>query len=103
MVSFMSAPTVTDIVDGSRPVNCAPASGSTFPIGMTTVMCTASDTRGNSSNASFTVTVKRVAQQLTDLQRAVTGLGPGVSFVNKVENTLAAVQAGNIAQACMTP
>jgi hypothetical protein len=46
-----------DLVDGSRPVTCSPASGSTFPIGMTTVQCSASDTHTNTANGSFTVTV----------------------------------------------
>ncbi len=38
-------------------VSCTPASGSTFPGGATTVSCNATDTAGNSSNCSFTVTV----------------------------------------------
>jgi len=37
--------------------SCAPASGSTFPIGVTTVTCTALDLAGNSTTRSFTVTV----------------------------------------------
>ena len=36
-----------------------PASGSTFAVGMTTVTTTASDSCGNSTNCSFTVTVNR--------------------------------------------
>jgi hypothetical protein len=36
---------------------CTPSSGSFFPIGSTTVMCTATDSSGNSSTASFTVQV----------------------------------------------
>jgi hypothetical protein len=56
-------PTVTfttsanDLVDGSVAVTCAPPSGSTFANGTTTVVCTASDSRNNSSTGSFTVTV----------------------------------------------
>jgi hypothetical protein len=39
-------------------VNCNPASGSSFPVGITTVSCTATDTAGNMSPpCSFTVTV----------------------------------------------
>jgi hypothetical protein len=38
-------------------ITANPASGSTFPIGATTVFSTASDTCGNSANCSFTVTV----------------------------------------------
>ncbi len=43
--------------DDAATVSCTPASGSTFPVGVTTVACTATDTHGNTSNASFTVTV----------------------------------------------
>jgi hypothetical protein len=37
-------------------VTCAPASGSNFPMGTTTVTCTATDSSGNSSVCYFTVT-----------------------------------------------
>jgi hypothetical protein len=51
-------PTATDLVDGTDPVTCSPESGATFPIGTTTVTCTATDKAGLSAKASFTVTVK---------------------------------------------
>src|SRR2546430_8783334 len=43
---------------GTANVTCAPASGSAFPKGTTTVNCTADDGNGNSAACSFTVTVK---------------------------------------------
>src|SRR5205085_3257033 len=46
-----------DAVSGSVPVVCSPASGSTFPVGTTTVSCRASDSRGNVATESFHVTV----------------------------------------------
>jgi hypothetical protein len=46
-----------DVVDGSVPVKCTPASGSTFAPGTTTVNCSATDAAGNTTNGSFTVTV----------------------------------------------
>jgi hypothetical protein len=49
--------TATDPVDGALVSACAPASGSTFPIGTTTVSCSATDRAGNGAAASFTVTV----------------------------------------------
>jgi hypothetical protein len=49
------APTVTDNC-GATTV-CTPPSGSTFAIGTTTVLCTASDASGNSSSCTFKVTV----------------------------------------------
>ena len=39
----------TDVVDGAPVVSCAPASGSTFPVGTTIVSCTATDHAGNAS------------------------------------------------------
>src|SRR5204863_4161300 len=37
---------------------CAPPSGITFPIGATTVTCSANDTASNSATCMFTVTVR---------------------------------------------
>ena len=51
--------TATDNEDSQVPVTCAPRSGSRFPIGRTVVRCSATDTSGNTGNASFTVTVRR--------------------------------------------
>ncbi|HEY8772990.1 MAG TPA: HYR domain-containing protein [Gaiellaceae bacterium] len=51
-------PSANDLVDGSRPVNCSPAPGSSFPLGTRTVTCTSSDTRGNKATRTFLVTVK---------------------------------------------
>jgi hypothetical protein len=38
-------------------VACNPASGASFPLGTTTVTCTATDASGNTANCSFTVAV----------------------------------------------
>ncbi|HYR30095.1 MAG TPA: HYR domain-containing protein, partial [Thermoanaerobaculia bacterium] len=46
-----------DLVDGSVAVDCAPASGSTFAVGTTTVDCSASDSRNNTATGSFEVAV----------------------------------------------
>ncbi len=63
------APMVTDNCPGTSGVKgigvvvppptpvCTPASGSTFPKGVTTVTCTVNDVAGNPSSCSFTVTV----------------------------------------------
>ena len=50
--------TAEDDVDGPVPVVATSASGSTFPIGTTTVGVTATDEAGNSSSGSFTITVE---------------------------------------------
>lgn len=50
--------TATDLVDGKLTADCNPTSGSLFPMGATTVTCTATDTAGNNSEpASFQITV----------------------------------------------
>jgi hypothetical protein len=51
-------PTAVDVVDGVLLVTCSPSSGSTFPLGRTTVNCTAQDAAGNLSTGSFSVTVR---------------------------------------------
>jgi len=50
--------TATDIVDGTLTPTCDPASNTTFPIGTTTINCSATDTAGNIGYASFTITVQ---------------------------------------------
>jgi hypothetical protein len=56
-VATFTPPTATDIVDGTITSTCAPASGSTFALGQTTVSCTATDAHANSATTTFTVTV----------------------------------------------
>jgi HYR domain-containing protein len=50
--------TASDVVDGDVQPSCSPASGSQFPVGDTTVSCTATDAHANTSSGSFTVTVE---------------------------------------------
>ena len=54
-------PTATDAVDGTDAVSCLPASGSTFPIGKTTVTCSATDKAGNTTTHDYTVTIVSTA------------------------------------------
>jgi hypothetical protein len=49
--------TATDLVDGPVPASCTPASGNSFPMGTTTVNCSATDAHGNTATGSFKVTV----------------------------------------------
>jgi HYR domain-containing protein len=51
-------PTAVDDQDGPVPVTCNPESGSLFPLGDSTVTCTATDSVGNPGQATFTVTVQ---------------------------------------------
>ena len=52
---------VVEAVDPSPSVVCLPTSGSTFPIGTTTITCTARDASGNHSTMSFRITVSLVS------------------------------------------
>ena len=52
--------TATDDIDGSVTPICVPVSGSEFPIGNTTVECTATDAAGNTSTKTFSVTIDKI-------------------------------------------
>jgi large repetitive protein len=56
-VASYAASTAWDALDGDRPVTCAPASGSVFPLGDTIVTCSADDAAGNVGTADFLVRV----------------------------------------------
>lgn len=49
--------TAADNHDPSLSASCSPASGSTFPLGDTSVACRATDAAGNIGTANFTVTI----------------------------------------------
>jgi len=65
--------TASDLVDGSRPVTCSKSG--LFPIGDTLVTCSSSDSRGNSSSASFTVARQRRDHAWQDVGRRHHPLG----------------------------
>ncbi len=56
-VTYPNPATATDNCAGTITFVYSPASGSTFPVGPTTVTVTATDAHGNSATATFTVTV----------------------------------------------
>ncbi|MBI4886314.1 MAG: DNRLRE domain-containing protein [Acidobacteria bacterium] len=79
--------TATDIVDTDVTVTCVPASGSIFPIGTTTVSCTAEDDSGNSAMGPFLVSVVVNAGTLEALIRSwVSNAGVANSLVVKLRN-----------------
>jgi hypothetical protein len=103
-----TAPTATD-ESGDNPgpsVSCNRASGSTFPVGISSVTCTVSDsddTPGSVSH-SFTVTVNGAATQISNLITTVNGMGLSSGLQNsldvKLNAALKAVKAGQTATAC---
>jgi hypothetical protein len=78
-----------DIVDGPRAVSCNHASGETFPLGTTTVACSASDTSGNTANASFTITVQDTTGPVITVPANITvpATGPSGAVVTYTEPT----------------
>jgi hypothetical protein len=95
-VATFSASAV-DLVSGSRPVTCTPASGSTFPIGMTTVTCSASDALAHTGSATLTVTVLGPQQIVTNL----ISLAEAANFkTNQLQSALQNIAAGDTAGAC---
>jgi Tol biopolymer transport system component len=94
-------PTATDLVDGARPVQCAPPSGSTFPVGRTTVNCVASDLSGNTAMAVFHVTVQDTTPPVLTLPHdlSVEATGPLGAAVTFTATALDAVD-GSVAVVC---
>jgi hypothetical protein len=68
VVSF-PLPVFTDACDNHPAVICSPASGSFFPVGTSSVTCTATDQSGNQGRCSFAVTVVESALGLS-IERA---------------------------------
>src|SRR5947208_15392149 len=57
----------TDIVSGSLKTSCSPPSGTTFPLGITSVKCIATDAAGNIGSAFSTVTVRDTTPPLVSI------------------------------------
>ena len=93
-----------DAVDGDTPVSCAPASGSPFALGSTTVDCSATDAAGNVRTGSFTVTVGDTSQPMLDLanDRIVEASGPGGAEVTYQVSATDAVD-GSVPVTCVPP
>ncbi len=92
-VAFFVA-TAYDIVAGVIPASCAPPSGSLFPIGTTTVTCTAVDEVGHTASARSSVTVLGAQSQTSNLASSVGSLGlprgTATSLTTKLDAALAA-------------
>jgi hypothetical protein len=89
----------TDDTDPNPTVVCSPSSGGTFPVGTTTVQCTATDASGNSSQGSFNVTVDGASAQTANLITLVQSFNLAQGITNsldaKLQNVLDAFNAVN--------
>jgi hypothetical protein len=92
--------TATDLVDGAVAVSCAPASGSVFALGTTTVDCSATDSRGNTGTGSLTVTVvDTTAPVVTGADVMAEATGPGGASVTYTATATDLVD-GSVAISC---
>jgi|GEM_PF-2551399 len=96
--------TATDNATQNPRIACTSQPGSLFPIGTTTVACTATDEAGNSANGTFKIVVKGSAEQINDLIILVRGLnlpnGTENSLSVKLQHALSELKAGHRGVAC---
>jgi hypothetical protein len=93
--------TASDIVDGAVSVACVPGSGSTFPLGPTTVDCSATDAAGNTAMGSFQISVvDTTAPDLTlPADQSLEATGPGGAAATFVASASDMVD-GSLAVSC---
>jgi TolB protein len=94
----------TDETDPIPPVvSCDPVSGSPFPIGTTTVTCTATDEAGNTASGSFDVIVQGATEQVTDLKDEIANLnlpaGTKSSLSATLQQAQSSIEADNVTAA----
>jgi hypothetical protein len=84
--------TAVDAVEGSVLVTCVPASGDVFPVGTTTVACSAGDSFANTSTGEFDVTVTPFAggirPTIQDVRDLLAALVPGDKHLEKAVERL---------------
>jgi Tol biopolymer transport system component len=85
--------TATDTDDPQPTVSCSPASGSVFPIGDTTVTCTATDASGNVATGSFSIHVQGVDEQFAELKSMVDTFDMDRKVRRDLQNKLDAVRS----------
>ena len=86
--SYTFTASAIDAVDGSVTPVCTPPSGTTFAKGKTTVVCGATDARGNAGSASFIVTVKgggRSRNQAPEAESADYSMEPNSTLAGFLE------------------
>ena len=97
VVTFPS-PTAVDNAHGTVAISCSPASGAMFTVGPNAVTCTATDSSGNSSTATFNVVVQNTFDSLCGVTKAdVTKEGIAHSLCVKLEGAADAFAQGDSA------
>lgn len=97
-----SAASASDVVDGTVPVSCSPASGTRFPLGITEVSCTATDKAGNTGKAAFTVKVQDEAKPIVGVPANITteASGPNGASVTYMGVTASDNVDGSLTATC---
>jgi hypothetical protein len=99
-VVIYASPATLDAADGPGVAACAPASGATFPLGVTTVTCVADDVAGQTSFMTFTIAVRDttapVIEEIADISAEATSAA-GVSVTYASPGTTDAVDAPGVA------
>ena len=106
-VSYSVSASLPDDASATPTVSCSSVSGSTFPIGTTTVQCSASDAASppDTTTGSFQVVIKGAAAQVNDQISLVNSFnlsptGIQTSFDSQLQAVQADLAANNTAQAC---
>ncbi|MBA2638516.1 MAG: HYR domain-containing protein [Nocardioidaceae bacterium] len=93
----------TDIVDGVPNASCSKASDTMFPLGTTTVTCSATDAAGNTGSNSFTVTVKDTTDPVVQVPSNMSIGNTSGTGADNVEYTGASAEdlvSGNLPVTC---
>ena len=89
----------SDVVDGQVPPDCDATSGTLFPLGLTTVTCSATDARSNTTSGSFDVTVEDTTPPTLTLPDDMTVEATGPSGVAVTYG----VSASDVVDGLITP
>jgi len=90
-----------DAEDGALEAVCSPRSNVTLSPGDTTVRCTATDSAGNVTEATFQITVLSTSDQITAISSSIAGLDGKLvkQFSGKIDDALAQLAGGNLQSA----
>jgi hypothetical protein len=95
VVTF-AAPTATDTVEAHPTVTVSKASGTLFPLGTTTVTVQATDAAGNTTTATFTVTVQASTTTTVQLSKATSNVGDAVTITATVKGGAIGTPGGTV-------
>lgn len=104
-VATFASPVANDLVDGALASTCDFASGATFPLGTTTVTCSATDNAGNTGSSAFDITVQdttapSIAPHANVTEEATGPSGAAVAYLNPSATDLV---DGAVAVSCAPP